>query len=283
MLQDVPSIWETDVLRPIIASAESLTGRTYGQDGADETDVALRVLADHGRSVTMLIADGVLPSNEGRGYVLRRVIRRAVLTARRLGVESVITPRLAESVVAVLGDAYPELSERLHLVQGVLEREETGFDRTLRTGLVLLNEALDEAKRAGQDELAGETVFRLHDTHGFPVELTEELAGESGLKVDRAGFDAAMAQQRARAHERRARLGWPRRPPTAPSSRPKARPASSDVHRSTTPYRRGSWPCWPGPSRALPRSSSTAHRSTPKAADRSATSARSSLRPGAPR
>ncbi len=201
LLQDVPSIWETDVLRPIIASAESLTGHTYGQDGADETDVALRVLADHGRSVTMLITDGVLPSNEGRGYVLRRVIRRAVLTARRLGVETVITPRLAESVVAVLGDAYPELSERLHLVQGVLEREETGFDRTLRTGLVLLNEALDEAKSAGQDELAGETVFRLHDTHGFPVELTEELAGESGLEVDRAGFDAAMAQQRARARE----------------------------------------------------------------------------------
>ncbi|HEY3942414.1 MAG TPA: alanine--tRNA ligase [Acidimicrobiales bacterium] len=200
LLQDVPSIWETDVLRPVIARAESLTGRTYGRDGGED-DVALRVLADHGRSVTMLVCDGVLPSNEGRGYVLRRVIRRAVLTARRLGVEAPVTPALAETVAEVMGDAYPELRDKLHLAQDVLQREEAGFDRTLRTGLGLLNGALEEARASGRHDLPGETAFRLHDTHGFPVELTEELAAEAGLGVDRDAFEAAMERQRTRARE----------------------------------------------------------------------------------
>jgi alanyl-tRNA synthetase len=193
------SVWETDVLRPVIATAESLTGRTYGAGGGEETDVALRVLADHGRGVTMLIADGVLPSNEGRGYVLRRIIRRAVLTARRLGVETLVTPTLAASVTEVMVEGYPELRDHLHLVQGVLEREESGFDRTLRTGLGLLAEELDRSRAAGHDALPGDVAFRLHDTHGFPIELTEELAAESGVKVDRPGFEVAMADQRARA------------------------------------------------------------------------------------
>ncbi len=197
----LPSIWETDVLRPVIARAESLTGHSYGRDGGEETDVALRVLADHARSVTMLISDGVLPSNEGRGYVLRRIIRRAVLTARRMGVETAVTPSLAESVVEVLGDGYPELREQLHLVQELLEREESGFDRTLRTGMGLLTEALDHARAGGSADLPGDVAFRLHDTHGFPIELTEELAAESGVRVDRPGFEAAMADQRDRARQ----------------------------------------------------------------------------------
>jgi alanyl-tRNA synthetase len=200
LLQGAPSIWETSVLRPVIASAESLTGHAYGEPGNEEIDVALRVLADHSRSVTMLIADGVLPSNEGRGYVLRRLIRRSVLAARRLGVESLVTPRLAGRVVEVLADGYPDLAQHLHLVEGVLEREEASFDRTLRTGMGLLDEALADA-RAGEGVVPGEVAFRLHDTHGFPIELTEELAGEVGVRVDREGFESAMAEQRARARE----------------------------------------------------------------------------------
>jgi len=199
IVEDVPSIWETDVLRPEITRAEELTGRRYGED--DEVDVALRVLADHGRCVTMLVADGVLPSNDGRGYVLRRVIRRAVLTARRLGVDQLVTPALAEATVAVMGQAYPKAAEDLGTIGTVLEREEVGFDRTLRTGLAMLDEALAEAKADGLGTLPGETAFRLHDTHGFPIELTTELAGEAGVKVDRAGFDERMAEQRARARQ----------------------------------------------------------------------------------
>jgi alanyl-tRNA synthetase len=200
VLEDVPSIWETGVLRPIIARAESLTGRTYGDE--PEVDVSLRVLADHARSTAMLIADGVLPSNDGRGYVLRRLVRRSVLTARRLGVEATVTPSLAGAVAEVMGSAYPTLVDDLDLVTQVLDREEAGFGRTLRTGLTLLNEALDEAREEGAGgELAGEVAFRLHDTHGFPIELTEELATEAGVTVDRAGYDEQMVAQRERARQ----------------------------------------------------------------------------------
>jgi len=200
ILEGVPSIWETGVLRPIIATAEQVSGRTYGHEA--ETDVALRVLADHARSTSLLVADGVLPSNDGRGYVLRRLIRRAVLTARRLGVESRVTPVLAATVAEVLGGAYPSLVTDLGLISEVLEREESGFDRTLRTGLSLLHEALDTAEGEGKDQpLPGEVAFRLHDTHGFPIELTEELAAEAGVVVDRAGYDERMAAQRDRARK----------------------------------------------------------------------------------
>jgi alanyl-tRNA synthetase len=197
ILEDVPTIWETSAIRPIIARAEALTGRRYGDDAED--DVALRVLADHGRCATMLISDGVLPSNDGRGYVLRRVIRRAVMTARRLGVEDVITPQLAVTATEVLGDAYPKVSADVSTIESVLGREESGFDRTLRTGLSLLNEALAETTAAGRETLDGKVAFGLHDTHGFPIELTTELAAESGIKVDREGFEEHMAEQRTRA------------------------------------------------------------------------------------
>jgi alanyl-tRNA synthetase len=199
LLESVPSIWETSMLRPLIATAESVCGRTYGDDA--EEDVTLRVLADHARSTALLIADGVQPSNDGRGYVLRRLIRRSVLAARRLGVEARITPFMAESVAAVLGAPYPALVDDLSVIQSVLEREEAGFDRTLRTGLALLQEALDEARAQSGATMAGDVAFRLHDTHGFPIELTEEFARESGVTVDRAAFEAAMAEQRARARE----------------------------------------------------------------------------------
>ena len=157
--------------------------------------MSLRVLADHGRAFSMLVADGVLPANEGRGYVLRRVVRRAVLAARRAGVDKPIGPALVQAATEVLGDAYPALRAQQDLVVNVVAREEAGFDRTLRAGLT----RLEEAFATGTKVLEGDVAFTLHDTHGFPVELTEELARDAGVEVDRAGFDAAMAAQRERA------------------------------------------------------------------------------------
>jgi alanyl-tRNA synthetase len=196
VLAGTDSIFATDVLAPLVEAGERLTGARLGAD--DRGDVALRVLADHGRAMTMLVADGVLPSNEGRGYVLRRLIRRAVLAARRLGTERPVTAGLAEVTAAVMGTAYPAVVADLSLIQSVLEREEAGFDRTLRTGLSLLEAEL-EAAGQGSGVLGGEVAFRLHDTHGFPIELTEELAREADVAVDRTGFDQAMAAQRERA------------------------------------------------------------------------------------
>jgi alanyl-tRNA synthetase len=193
ILQGVDSVFDTDLFLPLIDTAASILGTGYGVDPA--TDVALRVLADHGRAFSMLVADGVLPANEGRGYVLRRVVRRAVLAARRAGVEKPVTPALVQAATDVLGEAYPALRAQQDLIVNVVAREEAGFDRTLRSGL----SRLEEAFATGTKVLQGDVAFTLHDTHGFPVELTEELARDAGVEVDRAGFDAAMAEQRERA------------------------------------------------------------------------------------
>jgi alanyl-tRNA synthetase len=190
VLQDVPSVWETDVIRPIIGEAERLTGRSYGDDA--EVDVSLRILADHSRSMTFLIADGVFPSNEDRGYVLRRLIRRAVRQAYALGVERPVASSLVRASVKVMGEAYPELVRNADFVMGVAEREEARFRATLRSGLAMLEaELADDGKT-----VSGDVAFRLHDTHGFPVELTREIAAERGAIVDDAGFDEAMQRQR---------------------------------------------------------------------------------------
>jgi alanyl-tRNA synthetase len=190
MLQDVPSIWETDVLRQIIASAESATGVTYGAD--EDADVALRILADHGRSLSFLISDGVFPSNEDRGYVLRRLIRRAVRQAYQLGVERPVTPALVAGVVETMGEWYPDLARSADFVSGVAQREEERFRATLRSGLALLDTELER----GEPVVSGPVAFRLHDTHGFPIELTREIAAERGVAIDESGFATAMAAQR---------------------------------------------------------------------------------------
>jgi alanyl-tRNA synthetase len=190
VLQDVPSVWETDVIRPVIAEAERLTGRSYGQD--DEVDVALRILADHARSVTFLISDGVFPSNEDRGYVLRRLIRRAVRQAFALGVERAVAPSLVRASIEVMGEAYPELHRTADFVSDVAGREEARFRATLRSGLTMLESEL----AGGARTVSGEAAFRLHDTHGFPVELTREIAAERDAVVDEEGFDRAMQRQR---------------------------------------------------------------------------------------
>ena len=193
IIQGLDSIFDTDLFLPIIDAAASVLGTTYGAD--PRTDVALRVLADHGRAISMLVADGVLPANEGRGYVLRRVVRRAVMAARRQGVDKPIGPTIVRAATEVLGDAYPALVAQHDLIVNVVAREEAGFDRTLRAGLSRLEEAL----ATGTKVLGGDVAFTLHDTHGFPVELTEELARDAGVEVDRAGFNVAMAAQRERA------------------------------------------------------------------------------------
>jgi alanyl-tRNA synthetase len=193
IIQGVESMYDTDLYVPILGAAAEACGVTYGDD--ERTDVALRIMADHGRAMSMLVADGVLPANEGRGYVLRRVVRRAVLAARRLGLEKPITPVLVKATADVLAIAHPALVEQHDIIVNVLAREEAGFDRTLRAGLG----RLEEAFATGEKVLGGDVAFTLHDTHGFPVELTEELARDAGVEVDRTGFDAAMAAQRERA------------------------------------------------------------------------------------
>jgi len=190
VIQGVDSLYDTDLFRPMLDTAQSITGQTYGKD--ERTDVGLRIMADHGRAMSMLVADGVLPANEGRGYVLRRIIRRAVRRARQLGVSDPCTERLVDTAVGVLGSAHPSLAEQHRLIVDVVAREEEGFLRTLATGSAILEEVL----ASGQATVPGEVAFRLHDTYGFPVELTVEIAEEVGSAVDLEGFEAAMDRQR---------------------------------------------------------------------------------------
>ena len=197
VLQDVDSIYETDTLAAMIDRAAELTNKTYGSD--DATDKGLRVLADHGRSLSFLIADGVLPSNEERGYVLRRVMRRAVRHARLLGRDDEILSPLVETAIDLMGDAYPELTQRRDFILDVAAREEERFSTTLRQGLTLLEQELQSA----QGSLAGDVAFKLHDTFGFPIDLTNEIAAEAGLSVDEGRFGELMTQQRERARAAR--------------------------------------------------------------------------------
>ncbi len=190
-----PDVFATDELRELVAVAEAATGRRLGVDA--DADVALKLLADHARTMTFLVADGVIPSNEDRGYVLRRIIRRAIRFAYLLGVEDPITPRLAGRTIELMGPAYPELPAHADTVLGILEREEAQFRRTLRSGLGILDGALAGVPEGG--ELPGAVAFQLHDTYGFPLEVTTEIAEGRGFAVDRPGFDAAMADQRERA------------------------------------------------------------------------------------
>ncbi|MDX1703556.1 MAG: alanine--tRNA ligase, partial [Altererythrobacter ishigakiensis] len=193
VMQGVHDNYDTDTFKALIGASESLTGvKAEGDQTASH-----RVIADHLRSTSFLMADGVLPSNEGRGYVLRRIMRRAMRHAHLLGANEPLMHRLVPALVAEMGQAYPELVRGQALIEEVLEREETQFRRTLEKGLRLLDEATAEMTEGG--ELDGETAFRLYDTYGFPYDLTEDALRSRGLGVDRAGFDAAMEQQKAAA------------------------------------------------------------------------------------
>jgi alanyl-tRNA synthetase len=193
VMQGVHDNYDIDTFKALIAASESLTGvAAQGEQRASH-----RVIADHLRSTSFLLADGVLPSNEGRGYVLRRIMRRAMRHAHLLGARDPLMHRLVPALVAEMGQAYPELGRAQPLIEETLEREEVQFRRTLANGLKLLDEATGGMGEGG--ELPGETAFKLYDTYGFPYDLTEDALRSRGIAVDRAGFDAAMAQQKAAA------------------------------------------------------------------------------------
>jgi alanyl-tRNA synthetase len=206
LMQGVDAVWETDLMQPLLDTACSLTGKSYRVGDYDDRDsFAMRVLAEHARSSTMLVSDGVFPSNEGRGYVLRRILRRAVRYAYLLGTEQLVMPRLAETAIDVMGTAYPEVIKNRDFIVSVLTKEEERFRHTLRTGLTILEGELGLDGELGADTrtLSGPTAFLLHDTYGFPLELTQEIAGERDIAVDVAGFETEMAAQRERAKSAR--------------------------------------------------------------------------------
>ena len=204
ILQGVRTNFETDTLRALIAVAEDLTGAELGVD--PDADVSLRILADHGRSVTFLIADGVLPSNEGRGYVLRRLLRRAARHGRLLGVEEPFLTAITAKTVELMGTEYPEIAENAELIGRIVESEEERFGVTLRQGLAYLDEHLEGAEDGGV--LDGHDAFVLHDTYGFPVELTSEIVGERDITVDMDVFDEEMEAQRERGRAAVKDEGW---------------------------------------------------------------------------
>ena len=207
--QGKDSIWETDVLFPLIEQAQSVTSKKYKiGDYEDRASFSLRVLAEHARSSMMLVNDGVFPSNEGRGYVLRRIFRRAVRHAYLLGTEKLVMPKLVETAIDVMGEAHPTLLDNKDFILGVLTKEEESFRQTLKNGLTILETEFvaiekSSAKSKNSAPLSGSSAFLLHDTYGFPLELTQEIASERNVVVDVAGFETEMSAQRTRAKSAR--------------------------------------------------------------------------------
>ncbi len=201
VLQHKKNNFETDLIYPLIEQAAALAGVRYGE--SEVTDVALKVIADHARATTVLIGDGVLPSNEGRGYVLRRIIRRAVRKAKMLGITQPFMAQMVDTVIDLLGEGITDLPGKRDFIKTNAATEEARFQRTLDQGLLLLQERLDELAQQGVRVLDGSDVFKLYDTYGFPWELTEEIAAEAGVKIDQDGFVRAMNEQRERAREAR--------------------------------------------------------------------------------
>lgn len=201
VLQNKKSNFETDLLFPIIEHAMKVAGVEYGQ--AVRTDISLKVIADHARSVTVMISDGILPSNEGRGYVMRRLLRRAVRHGRLLGIEKPFLVDIVDVVAEIFRQPYPDIGEKRDYIKKVIQLEEARFGETLAQGTELLTQHIETVKAAGGEILDGAITFKLYDTFGFPWELTAEILEEHGLKLDKAGFDQAMTEQRERARAAR--------------------------------------------------------------------------------
>ncbi len=201
VLQGVPNNFETDLIFPLIQYACDISGKHYHED--PQTDISLKVIADHARSLTFMIGDGILPSNEGRGYILRRVLRRAVRHGRQIGITKEFLAGAADLVISMYGDYYTDLKEKQSYIEKVITMEEQSFLATLEQGTALLNEKIDLLKKAGETVLSGADAFQLYDTFGFPWELTEEILEEQGMGMDKSGFDAAMEAQRDRARAAR--------------------------------------------------------------------------------
>jgi alanyl-tRNA synthetase len=199
VVQGVESNYDTDLFGSLLRAIEGGSGRKYLPNEAD--GISFRVIADHIRAATFLISDGVLPSNEGRGYVLRRIMRRAMRHSKKLGINDPFLFRLSDEVVELMADAYPELVSAREMVKMVIANEEERFFETLNVGLRLWGEEREKLKQGGQTLIPGELIFKLYDTYGFPVDLTEEIARDEGFGVDRKGFEEAMEVQRERARE----------------------------------------------------------------------------------
>ncbi|SEF25295.1 alanyl-tRNA synthetase [Streptococcus gallolyticus] len=196
VMQGAKTNFETDLFMPIIREIEKLSGKTYDPDG---DNMSFKVIADHIRSLSFAIGDGALPGNEGRGYVLRRLLRRAVMHGRRLGINETFLYKLVPTVGKIMESYYPEILEKQDFIEKIVKREEETFARTIDAGSSMLDELLADLKTAGKDTVEGKDIFKLYDTYGFPVELTEELAEDKGFKIDHAGFEAAMKEQQERA------------------------------------------------------------------------------------
>ncbi|GAA4618495.1 alanine--tRNA ligase [Saccharopolyspora hordei] len=199
LLQGVENVYETDLVRPVIAKAEELSGRRYGANPED--DVRFRVIADHARSGVMLVGDGVTPGNEARGYVLRRLLRRIIRSTRLLGVHEPVLSEFSKVVRDAMAPSYPELVTEFDRIDSVMRNEEEAFLSTLTAGSKIFDMAVAETKKTGGKQLSGDKAFQLHDTYGFPIDLTLEMAAEQGLSVDEQGFRDLMAEQRRRAKE----------------------------------------------------------------------------------
>lgn len=196
VMQGAKTNFETDLFMPIIREIEKLSGKTYDPDG---DNMSFKVIADHIRSLSFAIGDGALPGNEGRGYVLRRLLRRAVMHGCRLGINETFLYKLVPTVGKIMESYYPEVLEKREFIEKIVRREEETFARTIDAGSNMLDQLLADLKAAGKDTVEGKDIFKLYDTYGFPVELTEELAEDKGFKIDHAGFEAAMKEQQERA------------------------------------------------------------------------------------
>lgn len=203
LLQGVDNVYETDLLRPVIDVAEELTGATYGEKATQQDNIRFRVVADHSRTGMMLILDGVTPGNEGRGYILRRLLRRIIRSAKLLGAEGPTMERFMNTVMDTMTPSYPEIADNRERILRVAINEEKAFLKTLESGTKLFDEAVEDLRSTHraktQKVLSGDKAFELHDTYGFPIDLTLEMAQEAGLDVDMDGFNAAMGEQRRRA------------------------------------------------------------------------------------
>jgi alanyl-tRNA synthetase len=199
VVQGVTSNYDTDLFKDLMAKIEDLSEMRYGEK--EKLDVAFRVISDHARAITFLIGDGILPSNEGRGYVLRRIIRRAIRFGQVLGLKDPFLPAICDTVIEAMGPHYRELVQSKTFIQGIIENEEKRFADTLHYSMKVLNEEIENLKHQGKDTIQGETAFKLYDTYGLSVDIVQDVARDEGLQVDLAGYEAAMARQRSLSQE----------------------------------------------------------------------------------
>ncbi|MFR8717501.1 MAG: alanine--tRNA ligase-related protein [Faecalibacterium prausnitzii] len=209
VMQGVGNLFEVDTVQSVLHHVEHIAGKTYGADPKE--DISIRVITDHIRSCTFMVSDGILPSNEGRGYVLRRLLRRAARHGRMLGISRPFLVELVETVIQSSESAYPELREHDAYIKKVIGTEEANFARTIDAGMNILNNMIDGLEKAHEHLLKGLDVFKLNDTFGFPLDLTKEIAAEQGIEIDEEGFHAEMTKQKERARAERLKKnisGW---------------------------------------------------------------------------